>query len=453
MREREEEEEDPAGFARERLETPHTEMLIAARVGEEQEQSLRREKRKRGRFKGSLEELKTMRSALLSIIVTGRRQRLHERERTRPAPKAAPHGVRLPQKAISEMTIQELRSKVAQEEDRVAQHQGGAYVSPPVPNLQQYKDRIDILETQAQEEVDRMEELRALERRVQQQEEEHRQAVLEARRLAAELAENEKLRPDQEELDRQATSTEVPEEQVQVAEQVLIVPPMIGEENGEHSEPQTVESSTTTSNSTGASTRAYNRERRDSENYWNNIIEIMYAYFHDEHLIRNVQSLHEGVLFWWEEDDIKDLEQRAKGDNDPEATEEYTKYLEENDQLETTLRQDHERANGKLEDVEEYKQALEDKDSEKLKEIIYQYAKDIRERKLAWKDRKIIEENKRKDKYKRQLLQEQGEERLKKQKMSCFQVHGPLFCWQPGFSQNGLVHNVEADACLGLLTP
>eukprot|EP00971_Amphidinium_carterae_P127944 2534030-Amphidinium_carterae.1 len=62
------------------------------------------------------------------------------------------------------MTIQELRAKVRHEEERIARHQGGAYVAPPIPNLQQYRDRIDILETQAQEE-DRMERLRALELR------------------------------------------------------------------------------------------------------------------------------------------------------------------------------------------------------------------------------------------------------------------------------------------------
>eukprot|EP00971_Amphidinium_carterae_P269174 5340135-Amphidinium_carterae.1 len=71
------------------------------------------------------------------------------------------------------VTIQELRAKVRHEEERIAQHQGGYYVAPPIPNLQQYRDRIDILETQAQEEEDRMERLRALELRVRQQENEH----------------------------------------------------------------------------------------------------------------------------------------------------------------------------------------------------------------------------------------------------------------------------------------
>eukprot|EP00971_Amphidinium_carterae_P064901 1286123-Amphidinium_carterae.1 len=91
----------------------------------------------------------------------------------------------------------------------------------------------------------------------------------------------------------------------------------------------------------------------------------MYEYFHDKNLISNVLSLHEGV-----------------------------------NHLDTKLRQDYEHEHGKLEDIEEYQQALLDKDSEGLKAIIYQYAKDIREireRKLAWKEQKIIEENKRKD--------------------------------------------------------
>eukprot|EP00971_Amphidinium_carterae_P049271 971133-Amphidinium_carterae.1 len=88
----------------------------------------------------------------------------------------------------------------------------------------------------------------------------------------------------------------------------------------------------------------YREERRDSENYWENIIDIMYAYFHDENLISNVtnvQSLHDGVLYWWDEDDIKDLEQRAKGDGDPEAKSEYARHLEENNHwpLSTSLRQ------------------------------------------------------------------------------------------------------------------
>eukprot|EP00971_Amphidinium_carterae_P239421 4753064-Amphidinium_carterae.1 len=142
----------------------------------------------------------------------------------------------------------------------------------------------------------------------------------------------------------------------------------------------------------------------------------MYEYFHDEHLISNVLSLHEGVLVWMELDDIKDLEERAKGDSDPEATRDYSRYLDENNNLDTKLRRDFENEHGKLEDIEEYQQAVLDKDSEGLKAIIYQYAKDIRERKLAWKELKIIEENKRKDKYRRELLRERAEEKERQRK-------------------------------------
>eukprot|EP00971_Amphidinium_carterae_P081869 1619530-Amphidinium_carterae.1 len=77
-----------------------------------------------------------MRNALLGIIVSGRRQRLQERERTRPVPKQPPQGVLLPQPAINKMTLQELRAKVRHEEDRIARHQGGYYVAPPIPQLQ-----------------------------------------------------------------------------------------------------------------------------------------------------------------------------------------------------------------------------------------------------------------------------------------------------------------------------
>eukprot|EP00971_Amphidinium_carterae_P116770 2312687-Amphidinium_carterae.2 len=65
-----------------------------------------------------------------------------------------------------------------------------------------------------------MEELRALELRVRLQEEDHRRSVQqEVRRVAAELAEKEhqdRRAREQEDLDRQAATTETPEEQVQV---------------------------------------------------------------------------------------------------------------------------------------------------------------------------------------------------------------------------------------------
>eukprot|EP00971_Amphidinium_carterae_P068663 1359683-Amphidinium_carterae.1 len=142
----------------------------------------------------------------------------------------------------------------------------------------------------------------------------------------------------------------------------------------------------------------------------------MYDYFQDDQDITNAVSLHEGVLHWMELDDIKELEVRAKSDDDPEAARYYERHVDENRKLETILRQDYESSNGKLEDIEEFQQALTDKNKEVLQEISYQYASDIRERKLAWREARIIEENKKKLKYRQELLHDQAEEERQKKK-------------------------------------
>eukprot|EP00971_Amphidinium_carterae_P166440 3298627-Amphidinium_carterae.1 len=127
-----EEREDPAGWTRSRLETTHTDMMDEVRIQQARE---RREERKRGRFKGSLEDLTRMRDALRDILITGRRQRLQARV---PAAKAAPAGIHLPyhHKPLNELTLQELRAKVRHEEECAERAHGGAYVAPPIPNLQ-----------------------------------------------------------------------------------------------------------------------------------------------------------------------------------------------------------------------------------------------------------------------------------------------------------------------------
>eukprot|EP00971_Amphidinium_carterae_P141496 2803618-Amphidinium_carterae.2 len=110
-----------------------------------------------------------MRNSLLAITVAGRRQRLQERERTRPQPKAPPQGVRVPEqnifgKEINKMTMQELRAAIKEGDDLLAKDQErrdhGYYMGPrppPLPSLQKWKDRLEILETQQQEEEDRLE--------------------------------------------------------------------------------------------------------------------------------------------------------------------------------------------------------------------------------------------------------------------------------------------------------
>eukprot|EP00971_Amphidinium_carterae_P310445 6169132-Amphidinium_carterae.2 len=120
--------------------------------------------------------------------------------------------------------------------------------------------------------------------------------------------------------------------------------------------------------------------------------------------------------YWMNLDDIKELEAGAKGEDDPEATQEYKRHLDENLKLDTMLRQDYEKEHGRIEDIEEFQQALQDKRTATLREIVYEYAKNVRERKLAWRDMRIIEENKKKDMYRRELLREQAEEEERQKK-------------------------------------
>eukprot|EP00971_Amphidinium_carterae_P191261 3795407-Amphidinium_carterae.1 len=61
------------------------------------------------------------------------------------------------------MTIEQLREVVLPQEELRERHAtgGGYYVGPPpIPQLNQYKARLDILETQLQEEQDRLEQHR-----------------------------------------------------------------------------------------------------------------------------------------------------------------------------------------------------------------------------------------------------------------------------------------------------
>eukprot|EP00971_Amphidinium_carterae_P262788 5213131-Amphidinium_carterae.1 len=64
----------------------------------------------------------------------------------------------------------------------------------------------------------------------------------------------------------------------------------------------------------------------------------MYEYFHNENDIGEAQSLHEGVLYWMNLDDIKDLERRALSNEDPEALQEYKWYLDGNRKLDKVTR-------------------------------------------------------------------------------------------------------------------
>eukprot|EP00971_Amphidinium_carterae_P105556 2090357-Amphidinium_carterae.1 len=66
------------------------------------------------------------------------------------------------------MTIEQLREIVLPQEALRERHEsgGGFYVGPPtIPQLDQYRARLDVLETQLQEEEDRLEHHRQVEQR------------------------------------------------------------------------------------------------------------------------------------------------------------------------------------------------------------------------------------------------------------------------------------------------
>eukprot|EP00971_Amphidinium_carterae_P222388 4413952-Amphidinium_carterae.1 len=101
-------------------------------------------------------------------------------------------------------------------------------------------------------------------------------------------------------------------------------------------------------------------------------------------------------------DDIKNLEQRAYSTEDPEALQQYKQYVEHNMKLDTKLREEYEKTHGLLEDREDYQQALQDKDRDALRAIIYHYAAKVRERKLQWRKQKLIENDKKKEAWKKE---------------------------------------------------
>eukprot|EP00971_Amphidinium_carterae_P232856 4620967-Amphidinium_carterae.1 len=68
----------------------------------------------------------------------------------------------------------------------------------------------------------------------------------------------------------------------------------------------------------------------------------MYEYFYDENDISSVQALHEGVLYWMNKEEIKNMERQALSKEDPEAEKQYNWYLDENRKLEKNLREEYE---------------------------------------------------------------------------------------------------------------
>eukprot|EP00971_Amphidinium_carterae_P187955 3730634-Amphidinium_carterae.1 len=385
--------EDEEYYARqERGEPQNEEMEHTHRVHRQRQANDREIRRDQGgqiRFRGTKEELQEMRNSLLAITVSGRRQRLQERERTRPQPqpKAAPHGVRVPDRSIftkdiNKMTIQELRAAIQEGE---ARHPG------------------DTTTRRSSEELDRLAQHRRIESRVRRQEAEHIAALQAQRQAEAERAE----KAHQEELDRQVAMTEIPAEQV--AQEPAAIPPLIGEVQVQAApDVQVITSSTVSSTSTSnsrATSRMVRQEEEDEREYWENIVDIKYTTYNDE-MDPEVQ-LHEGVLYWMNLDDIKDLRERAKSEKDPEAELQYKEYLDNNHELDMKMRDEYEKTKGPIEEREDFQQALADKDAEAIQEIVYEYAKGARELKAQWKTEKLKDDEKKKEAWLKEVLREQ----------------------------------------------
>eukprot|EP00971_Amphidinium_carterae_P294892 5855840-Amphidinium_carterae.1 len=128
------------------------------------------------------------------------------------------------------------------------------------------------------------------------------------------------------------------------------VPPLSG------ADVQTITSSTEGSSSTGntstsrATARMMRQEEEDECEYWENIVDIMYMSYNDENDIDSEEQLHEGVLYWMNIEDIKDMRARAKSKKDPEAKQQYQEYFEHNQKLDTKIREEYEKEKGRIED-------------------------------------------------------------------------------------------------------
>eukprot|EP00971_Amphidinium_carterae_P017315 341423-Amphidinium_carterae.5 len=306
------------------------------------DRQLRRDERERQRFPGKMEDLERMRDAPKENLITGRRQRLQiwhpERVQAVPSPKAPPAGIQQPSQA-TKFALNALSQELRRCYER-------KYVKKIKTDCQYslYRDRIEELETRAQDEEDRRNRLRAEEQRVRVFAEEQRLRVQEIKRISAQQQEEEREKREERErleayaqrldaelaeraareaaeLESQAANTEVPQGQVSQVEVREV--PQIGAVQSVHS--STGESSSSTGDET--------LQRQDSANYWDNIVDCEMDYFFDENEITTqVSLLHDGVLYWMTLDEINSLEERWKSGNDPEAKRDYDIYVAEQEQ-------------------------------------------------------------------------------------------------------------------------
>eukprot|EP00971_Amphidinium_carterae_P347982 6490255-Amphidinium_carterae.5 len=82
----------------------------------------------------------------------------------------------------------------------------------------------------------------------------------------------------------------------------------------------------------------------------------------DMGLIMTYKDLHEGVLYWMEEDDIELMFQRSIHQKDKEVTKELKRRQEEQSQFDDNLWQQVEEGYGSLVENKDYIEAWHDKD-------------------------------------------------------------------------------------------
>eukprot|EP00971_Amphidinium_carterae_P279906 5556619-Amphidinium_carterae.1 len=61
------------------------------------------------------------------------------------------------------------------------------------------------------------------------------------------------------------------------------------------------------------------------------------------------------------------------------------------------MKEEYEKTKGLIEDREDFQQAFDDKDKNAIQEIVYEYAKGVRERKAQWKTEKLKDDDKKKE--------------------------------------------------------
>eukprot|EP00971_Amphidinium_carterae_P348050 6490294-Amphidinium_carterae.5 len=176
------------------------------------------------------------------------------------------------------MTIEQLREQVRREDDRVqAARDGGHYISPPPLTHVQDKERLQKME--------------------------------------------------EDKIQRQAALQDVPHERTQQVQQVRV------------EEAQTVESSTSSAEQdSGEQEEPEGSPGQDSDNdYWNNILRIVNQYWLDGEGLAVHKELHEGMLYYMEEDDIEKLIKRAQRDKEEDAVQELETYQKDMEKLDERL--------------------------------------------------------------------------------------------------------------------